>query len=100
MERGHLGEVTWRAKSEVAEAMKVVKSVLMALSEPVLVLDKSLRAVIVNPALCDVMKIAPCASSSCPDWDVSACHSPCTRDTKCRTYFCGGWLPRCVPPYG
>ena len=59
MERGHVTEVTWRAKSEVAEAMKVVKSILMALSEPVLVLDKSLRAVIVNPALCDVLRITP-----------------------------------------
>ena len=39
--------------------MKIVKSILMALSEPVLVLDGSLRAVIVNPALCEVLRIAP-----------------------------------------
>lgn len=39
--------------------MKIVKSILMALSEPVLVLDSSLRAVIVNPALCEVLRIAP-----------------------------------------
>jgi len=58
-ERRHITEVTWRAKSEVAEPMKIVKSILMALSEPVLVLDGSLRAVIVNPALCEVLRIAP-----------------------------------------
>lgn len=39
--------------------MKFAESILKALAEPVLVLDGSLRAVMANPAFCDVMQIAP-----------------------------------------
>ena len=39
--------------------MKDAESILTALTVPVLVLDKSLRAVMANPAFYEVMKVAP-----------------------------------------
>jgi PAS domain-containing protein len=39
--------------------MKIAESILTALTIPVLVLDKSLRAVLANPAFRETLKVAP-----------------------------------------